>query len=238
MVDDCKLGFAKHVFAPRYDVFEFQEDAWHNHAARHTAEIVTARVGRLKPGSRVLNAGSGIYSLGALQTQEVRVDLFEKPLKTSDRGVCADIQMLPFTAAAFDLVVCVGEVIGYCDPAAAIRELARVLAPGGWIICDFASSRGFRRWFTGGFARAADVVISEYNGTPEKTWVYDPGYIENLLCGHGIALRKRIGTHAWSGLGRRLGMSAERALQLQRGLVGLPLPSSWAELVTFVGEKP
>ena len=238
MTVNGERGFARHDFASRYDVSEFQEDAWHDYAAERTADIVKGVVRRLDPGALVLNAGCGVYSLEPGTSGEVRVDVFEKPLKVAGRAVCADVQRLPFGPGTFDLVVCVGEVLGYCDPAAAIRELARVLARKGVIVCDFASSRSFRRWFTRSFGRAADVVVSQYNGTPERSWVYDPAYIANLVGQHGIAMRERIGTHTWSALGQRLGLSVDRSMRVQRRLRDLPLPCPWAELVTFVGEKP
>ena len=237
MTTEPKAGFARNVFAPRYDVEEFQEDAWHRHAAEKTATIVQRQIGRLAPGGRALNAGAGVYTFDAVEIEEVRVDLFVKPLKARGNAVCADVQLLPFGEGTFDLVVCVGEVLGYCDPATALAELTRVLAPSGTLVCDFANSRGFPRWLTPGFGRAADVVTTEYNGTPERSWVYDPRYVESLLARHGMVVRERMGTHTWSSLARRVGLSADTAIRLQRSLAAPAQAQRWAELVTFVARR-
>jgi len=40
-------------------------------------------------------------------------------------------ERLPFPAAAFDLVACLGNLEHFLDPAAGVREIARVLSPAG-----------------------------------------------------------------------------------------------------------
>ncbi len=47
------------------------------------------------------------------------------------RFVKADAYRLPFEEASFDLVWCAQSMISLDDPAAAVREMARVLRPGG-----------------------------------------------------------------------------------------------------------
>jgi ubiquinone/menaquinone biosynthesis C-methylase UbiE len=107
---------------------------------------------------------------------EISVDLFTTPLRSQKLSVCANIQVLPFKADTFGCVVCVGEVLAYCDPAQAISELARVLASSGLLICDFGSTTSARYAFTHLYGRAADIVTDHYNGSPEKIWVYSPQY--------------------------------------------------------------
>ena len=50
----------------------------------------------------------------------------------------ADVHALPFPDGAFDVVVALGLIMWLEDPKTALAEMARVLAPGGWLVvsCD------------------------------------------------------------------------------------------------------
>lgn len=237
MLSTAARGFPKEALRNRYDVEAFQEDPWHRYSAEQTEDLIKFELSKLAEFHMLLNAGSGVYSINPPRGREVRVDLFRKPLAGSRAAVCTDIQALPFRSSTFDVVICVGEVLGYCDPAAAISELVRVLTTKGLFICDFESSKGIRHWLKNPYGRAADLVSTEYNGSIEHTWVYDPGYICSLLKQNGLTLRRAFGIHTWSALGRRLGMSAEGGLRLQGFCRVIPFPAKWAELTTFVAEK-
>jgi SAM-dependent methyltransferase len=228
-------GFNREELRSRYDVPVIAEDKWHRYSGLRTSQIVARELTSSTPPSPwLLNAGAGGYELGEKSWIEVSLDLFAKPISFRRYAVCASIEKLPFASHAFGGVVCVGEVLAYCDPAAAISEFARVLAPDGVLICDFANSRSFRRWFTASFGRAADLIVDDYNEMPERTWIYDAKYIFGLLRSAGFEIRSTVGTHTWSGLARRFGASVPAALSLQRSLEWVWLPQAWADLTTVV----
>src|SRR5262249_12334432 len=129
------------------------------------------------------------------------------------------------------------EVLGYCDPSKALSELSRTMMPGATLICDFRNSRGFRHLFTPAYGRAADIVVDDYNSAPERTWIYDPAYVEQLLTSFGFHLREQIGIHTWSAAIRRLGGSAKLAITVQRVLDRISLSTSHADLTTIVAER-
>jgi ubiquinone/menaquinone biosynthesis C-methylase UbiE len=92
---------------------------------------------RVSPGTRVLDAGcgNGMY-LRALEAQGVRTvgcDLSPGMLRAAGhRAVaCADVSALPLRDAAFDVVLAVHMLYHVPEREAAMRELRRVLAPGG-----------------------------------------------------------------------------------------------------------
>ncbi|WP_408918106.1 methyltransferase domain-containing protein [Bradyrhizobium arachidis] len=158
-------------------------------------------------------------------------------MKGRKNAVCASVEHLPFGEAVFECVVCVGEVLSYCDPAAALREFARILSPRGHLVFDFGSTRSIVHWRTELFGRAADILTDHYNGSSEKVWRYSPAYIRGLLKANGFEIRQTHGIHTWSALAKRLGTSEARALRMQRWLEIVRLPSIWADILTIVAVK-
>ncbi len=133
--------------------------------------------------------------------------------------------------------MCVGEVLGYCDPAIALREFRRVLTSTGTLICDFGSSRSFRNLFRSSYGSAADITADYYNETLERTWVYDPEYLLSLLTSFDFKIAETSGTHTWSALARRLGLRQSTATGIQRRLEWLRPPAAWADIMTIVAVK-
>jgi SAM-dependent methyltransferase len=214
------------------------EDTWHTYSGEKTAEIVDSYLKTWRSSSNLLlNAGCGIYRINIQGWLELSFDLFVTPIRNHPNSVCGSAEQLPFVNSCFGGIVCVGEVLGYCDPARAIAEFSRVLVPGGILICDFGNSSSLRYWLKSSYDRSADIVTEQYNGTPERTWIYDPKYIKSLLKMNGFRIVKSKGIHTWSSLLCRLGLSINSAIFLQRRLDWLRLPTSWAALRTIVAAK-
>jgi SAM-dependent methyltransferase len=92
-------------------------------AVRRALKDVLASAG---PRARGLNVGAGDTRWGAAF---IHVDLAPAPAV----DVVADAQSLPFGGGTFDLVISQETVEHLPDPFAAVGEMGRVLAPGGWI---------------------------------------------------------------------------------------------------------
>ena len=231
-------GFKPEELAARYDVEQFSEDEWHTYSGEQTKRLLSRYVtsGQGIPNV-LLNAGSGVYQLGLAGWREIAVDLFDSPIRSRPGAVRGDIQQLEFPAGSFGAVVCVGEVLGYCDPVRAIKEFARVTAPNGLLVCDFRSTLSFRCWFSKEFKRAADLVTDEYKGSPEPVWVYDPGYILSLVKSSGFSIKAVHGFHTWSALARRLGTSPIFATTVERWFRFLPRPTVCADIKTIVAVR-
>ena len=129
-------------------------------------------VGGLPDGSAVLDipCGGGLAFRGLREGQQVRyvaADISPDMLARARRRASAmgregvefaeaDIERMPFSDGEFDLCLCFNGLHCLPDPAAAVREIARCLAPGGRLIGDtVVRGAGLRQdMIIGAFRRA------------------------------------------------------------------------------------
>ncbi len=118
------------------------------HASGDDLETLLAW-GRARGASRVLDVATGgghtALAFASIAQQVVAFDLTE-PMLRAARGfirgraaanvsfVAGDVEAVPFRAASFDTVTCRTAAHHFADPAAAVRQIARVLAPGGTLL--------------------------------------------------------------------------------------------------------
>lgn len=117
-------------------------------------------VGPLK-GKTVLDAGCGVGAFSEPLTSENTVhgvDFSAKSLEyAAKRGlhpVVADLKELPFAAATFDVVFCIGVVQLIADYEPVVRELARVTKPGGILLIQTLHGGSLQRKVLGWFERS------------------------------------------------------------------------------------
>jgi ubiquinone/menaquinone biosynthesis C-methylase UbiE len=120
--------------------------------------VVTEELRGLLPAASLLDAGCGdgrylvgLRRLGALPGRLVGVDIAESilataALATEQAGIDvelarANLERLPFADAEFELVLCLQAIEHLLVPILGLRELARVLAPGGRIVLTTDNSR-------------------------------------------------------------------------------------------------
>jgi SAM-dependent methyltransferase len=178
-----------------------QNDEWHEHSQLEREGFIRDHfVDKITSESRLLNVGSGGDSLNLHSQFHVHVDIAEKSLRKIPHSIAADVQNLPFRSSTYDLAVCTGCVLNYCDAASAVVEISRVLKPGGIVLLEFERSQTFEYLLTGTFSRDVALVETFYNGTQQTMWVYSEEYIRSLLSITGFTLLRRHAFHILSPL--------------------------------------
>jgi demethylmenaquinone methyltransferase/2-methoxy-6-polyprenyl-1,4-benzoquinol methylase len=150
---------------------------------------------RLRPGKAVLDLACGTCILGdrvgSGGANVVGLDLSSGMLEVAkhkrgnlvDGLVRGDAESLPFPRGSFDLVVS-AYLPKYCDPGLLLREVKRVLRPGGRLVAyDFSRPRGFiapfHSYYVYGMLRALGLVTRGAFGRFEDTFTKLPGIIES-----------------------------------------------------------
>ena len=145
---------------------------------------------------RVLDVGCGVKPyypfFAAVASDYVGVDVVENPAA----DLLGSVEALPVADASFDLVLCT-QVLEHCDdPAQAVRELHRVVAPGGRVL---ASTHG----------------VQVYHPSPVDYWRWTHAGLRRLFEDNAAwsTLRVEPGAGTASGLAMLLGTFVEIGLR-------------------------
>ena len=191
-------------------------------------------------GDRLMEVGAGFGRLADEYAGYRSVTLFDPSTALLDaarerlaldprhRFVVGDAHHLPFGDASFDVLVCVRVVHNLADPGQVFREFARVLAPGGTLVLEFANKRHLKsilRW------AARRQAWSPFSREPHEYlplhFDRSPREIRDLLAAAGLHvtrtrtaslfrlpfLRRRVGPGALAAI--------ERPLQAPLGLLAV-----------------
>lgn len=162
---------------------------------------------QLRSGERVLDVGTGTgLAARAARNSEaalwiVGVDpssamLSKVPTGTLSAGVGAIAPGLPFAAASFDAVVANLALSHFADHAGGVRDIARVLRPGGRFACT--AWRAAEPDGAGNVRAEADQIVADVraahgldltppdNAVPWEQWLKEPDNVRALLGGAGL----------------------------------------------------
>ncbi len=130
--------------------------------------------------TEILNAGSGgnTYNIPGIH---YHIDIADQKLKNIPNAYIGNIENMPFADNKFDVCICVGSVLNYCDALIAISELVRVLKQYGLLILDYDQSRSLEFIGTKHFNKTADIIETFNSGYTDKIWVYSQKYISSIL---------------------------------------------------------
>lgn len=179
-----------------------EHDAWHVYARDAIADFVRRSLVRCgaSSGERVLNAGSGGIEYGRSDLKHIHVDIAETRIQHLPDSIVASVESIPLPDESFRICICTGSVINYCDAATALRELARLLQPGGWLILEFENSFNPEYLLSGAFGRRAALVETFFNGRIESQWVYSIAHVKSLALAAGLKTVHEECYHALSAL--------------------------------------
>jgi len=138
------------------EYFNQQAPAWDNMIKYDTAKLTQiVALADLHNGQAVLDVGTGTGIMLPLLREKVgpagrvaAIDIAPEMLRRAQAKFgslaeffLADASALPFPDASFDRVMCFSVFPHFTDKAKALRELARVLKPGGTILVAHAEGR-------------------------------------------------------------------------------------------------
>ena len=150
------------VDAEREFLTEFLEDVAATETIRTANSVAIDRMA-LQPGSAVLDAGCGtglifealagaVGASGSIVGLDHGAGFLREARSRADASgygtivalVHADAHRLPFADGSFDAAHTERVLMHLRDPDAALRELMRVVRPGGWVVCVEPDLRGMR----------------------------------------------------------------------------------------------
>ncbi len=180
-------------------------DPWHQNRKRTIHTAVASHIETLPREARILNIGSAdeVYSDRSISI--VNLDIAEKKLQGQDIPVCASGELLPFRDEAFDLCICVGSTINYCDAHKVIREISRILFPGGNCFIEFNSSASGEYLCIDGYGAHVNLKKIEYKyDESEIIKLFSPKYIRSLLHTENMSVVSTIYIHVISSIVQRI----------------------------------
>lgn len=148
---------------------------------------------------KILNAGSGGNDYG-LNNNMYHIDIAENKIKNQKHYFVGSIEQMPFKDSSFDVVICVGSVINYCDAIIALNEISRVLKKNGILILEFENSYSFEYRGTQAFKANTSIVTTQYFSCSHKMWVYSLKYIINILRKNNFTIKTVYPFHILSSL--------------------------------------
>ena len=157
--------------------------------------------------------GAVIAALPAVPTRVVGLDLASGRLSRArtrlGRGgfACASADALPLATASFDLTICAEVLEHLLDPAAALRELARVTKPGGRVLVSVPVV-GWSRWLEAkatGRVRFLDEEehLREFCAAPMPR-CETIGWLRDLFTQADLRISRELGVYAFPHRGERM----------------------------------
>lgn len=182
------------------------EGFWTGPGKRYLDELERAIAAHSLPGGdAVLEIGAGFGRLGpcyigryrSAHMVEPASNLREIAARTHGDRVSyheASVFDLPFTDAMFDGVLMVRVFHHLGDPEAALREIHRVIAPGGRLVFNYSNKRNI--------ARIPRHLVGAGGGNPfshemekyyESLIGHHPSHVEDMLARVGFTIREQYG---------------------------------------------
>lgn len=199
--DDPDLNRRRQEFFERFHLGSHDADPWHARSRQYVHKITHDWVLELnhQKDCRLLNAGSGGSDYG-IPVSMVHYDLVVLPSIPTGRFIQGDVEQMPFSDASFNVVLCVGSVLNYCDPTRCLSEISRVLAPDGLVILEYERSGSAEYIWQRGFASAAARFVTFFGEETTHIWAYSDRFINGIIAVNGLKIVRSQWFHCLSAL--------------------------------------
>jgi SAM-dependent methyltransferase len=160
-----------------------KNDRWHNYTRNLIQNYLVNFLRHTSTDCeyKILNAGSGGNDYGIKCFEQLHVDIAETKLRGIPNSLISNIEDIPIDGDQFDICICVGSVINYCDATRVIQEFSRLLKPHGYLLLEFECSKSFEFIFKDSFNKSACITNTFYQNSVEELWIYSERYIKGLL---------------------------------------------------------
>ncbi len=181
-----------------------ENDPWHTTTKlylKHKVENLLSD--KCSSSMKILNAGAGgtTYNLNG---EFYDCDIAENTLSHSAHPIVSSIEKIPCPNEFFDISICVGSVINYCDATLAIAELSRTLKVCGWLVLEFERSDSAEFLFTKFHHQSSFQKDYYYNEQTHRLWLYSEKYIIKALQAENLNIVNIHRYHSLSSLVYRL----------------------------------
>ena len=134
----------------------YRDDFWPSRTYEDACDRIALRAFLPRSGGRLIEVGAGFGRLAdeyagyrevvLLDASEALLEAARERLGDDPRFMVieGDAFRLPFPDASFDAAVCIRVIHHFEDPAPAIRELGRVVRPGGVLVLESANKRNLK----------------------------------------------------------------------------------------------
>ncbi|WP_417833015.1 class I SAM-dependent methyltransferase [Thalassospira xiamenensis] len=217
---------------------------WANHLPwswqvyKRLSEIVS-KWKQCKNQGKILNIGAGRNTYGLDPYRTFNIDQNLAMLEGLQNAVSCSADALPFKSNSFDMVLCVGSIVAYCPLTEVLREVNRLLVPGGKFLLHYESSWSLEFLGTPTFKATVAVADTFNDGDKEKAWVYSPEFVEFQLESMGFKVLKQEVIHLLSPLIYRITKSEPFAAKFARfdRVLARFVPNGFAENQILFIEK-
>lgn len=176
-----------------------QNDKWHKYIHKKTTEIVE-KWAKSSSKSLILNAGSGGTTY-RINGEIYHVDLCENKINNFSHYWVGSIEHLPYADNYFDLIICVGSVLNYCDNInEIIHEFNRVLKPCGRIILEYEKSESAEFIASANYGKSHFIEDFVYNNQRHKLCLYSYFTVNEIMIKLNFTLKKQKWLHILSSI--------------------------------------
>lgn len=185
------------------DVIWPESDSW----STHTRDFIRTVLGKNIPVPKrlVLNAGCGGNDYGILRFSDcVNLDISSQQCSQSNWPLVGDVEALPFPDECFDLIICVGAVINYCEPYNAIPELIRVLKKDAILYLDFETTTTAETLFSPHWGKRVSVIERPFADRMDKTYLFSLYHIKSIVKSSNCDMQATWRYHTATAIWRRI----------------------------------